>query len=149
MNKIVSIIFPSQNTDLLSIQNILRWSNRLYSLYSLSLFFLIQWFLDKNFNTKGNLFLALFVFQACILMYIFQSYRRYFFLSKAIKLKWALLLSGIWLIVFFLYNVSQIIFSPLYALSMDSQYVLLRNIIPVGLVLLGEYLFRKNNVRII
>ncbi|SRR3989339_49078 len=147
MNKFAIYAFPSQNNDVLSLRNILGWSTRVFSVYSLLLFELIHWNFNAGKVSDVNIFLALFFLQAAILMYVFQSYRRLFVLSGLYEKNLILALASFfWLFIFFLYNVTQVTFGLLIASQDIGYWLIVLNLIPILLSLAGEYLFRRTNL---
>ncbi len=145
MNNYIGMIFPSQNNNASKLQNMLKWGNRAYALFSLLLFWIIRWSINGVFKIDNTTFIYLFMLQAAILLYVFQTYRRYFALSQNLgRKKYLYMLSGLWLIIFLLYNFLQIVLSSAYAMEMSFSYAwIINSLLPLALAAAGEYLYRK------
>lgn len=145
MSNYIEIIFPSQNSDASSLSAMLKWGNRAYALYSLLLFWIIRWSFSGQVSLSAEVFTYLFFGQTAILMYVFQTYRRYFALPQNFQQKkYLYTFSGLWLIIFILYNFLQIILISFYAAEVSFSFSwIITNAIPLALGVSGEHLWRK------
>lgn len=151
-------LFPSTIYDAEDIQKILRWSTRLYYIYSILLNLAIQAIIRFNIQIDLTFFVFPIMLQAALLLHTFQTYRRFFALSPAVRNNILLRLGFFfWLLFILLLGIEQIVRFPLFFgglmmvltgndnfVSPDSSaYLWLINIFSLALGISGEYLLRK------
>ncbi len=116
VTKLQYLAQPSYVKDEIRLQKMLLWSARVYYFYSGLLFIFIKSADYFNISVHYSVFTALFALQAAILFYTLQTYRRFFFVSVRLKRNFALKLSFfLWLLIFFLMSIEQIIGYPIFS----------------------------------
>lgn len=140
----VKILFPSQNNEVASLNKYLIWGYRIYYIYSYLVFLLIRYQLVFLINLNPNWLLVLFMLEAAFLFYIFQSYRRFFTISDTIKKNFRLkAFFFFWIIIFLLFNIFQIVVSPVLIAGIEIRYDWMFTVVPFILWISGELLFKK------
>jgi len=79
------VLLPSTIYDADGIQKILRWSTRLYYVYSILLNLAIQAVIRFDIGINLGYFAFPIMLQAALLLHTFQTYRRFFALSPAVR----------------------------------------------------------------
>ena len=151
-------IFPSMIYEVEDIQKILRWSTRLYYIYSILLNLAIQAVIRFDFGINLGYFAFPIMLQAALLLHTFQTYRRFFALSPTVRNNTLLRLGFFfWLLFILLLGIEQIVRFPLFfgglmmaltgnenfASPDSSVYSWFLNIFSLALGISGEYLLRK------
>jgi len=141
-----------------NIPRILRFSTRFYYIYSILLNLTIQAVVHFNIRMNLGYFAFPIMIQAGLLLYTFQTYRKFFILSSAIRNKFLLRLGFFfWLLLILFLGIEQIIHVPLllgglafvltgnenFATFDSNTYFWFINIFSFILAILGELLLRK------
>ena len=150
------VLLPSAIYDMEDIQKVLRWSTRLYYIYSILLNLAIQAIIHFNIQMNLGYFAFPIMIQAALLLYTFQTYRRFFALSSAVRNNFLLRLGFFfWLLFILLLGIEQIVRSPLFFGGMmmvltgnenfaspdSNTYSWFLNIFPFTLGIFGEFLY--------
>jgi hypothetical protein len=151
-------LFPSMIYDAGDMQKILRWSTRLYYIYSILLNLAIQAVIHFDIEMNLGYFAFPIMIQAALLLHTFQTYRRFFALSPAVRNNFLLRLGFFfWLLFILLLGIEQIVRFPLFfgglmmvltnnenfASSDSSAYSWFINIFSLALGIFGELLLKK------
>ena len=151
-------LFPSMIYDAGDIQKVLRWSTRLYYIYSILLNLALQTVIHFDIEMNLEYFAFPVMIQAALLLHTFQTYRRFFALSPAVRNNFLLRLGFFfWLLFILLLGIEQIVRFPLFfgglmvvltgnenfASPESNAYLLFVNILFVMLGVSGEYLLKK------
>lgn len=151
-------MFPSMIYEVEDIQRILRWSTRLYYIYSIVLNLTIQAVIHFEIGINLGYFAFPIMLQAALLLHTFQTYRRFFALSLVVRNSMLIRLGFFfWLLFILLLGIEQIVRFPLFfgclmmvltgnenfASPDSSVYSWFLNIFSFALGITGEYLLRK------
>lgn len=114
LRDIDTIISPSLNNDPAKLGRLLQYGYRAYYAYSSILSYGISYILNGHYALNPFAMVILFMIQAGLLFYVFQTLRRFFAVSPTIKQSITLRISYFtYLLTFLFFNIILIILGPL------------------------------------
>jgi len=141
ITKLEYLIRPSLAEEEESLHKFLLWGSRAYYIYSGLLFVFIKSMDYFNITFNYWFYAIIFMIQAAILFYIIQTYRRFFSISFKLKRNFILhFIFFLWLMIFLLTSVDQIIGIPIFSGSILSFVVGGKVLSPYFLFTKGIYL---------